>query len=832
MEKVDDKKLLRVIQFAPIIIIFVATLVIVGIMIRENRIAAQQSLDSLRHDYIEQQKQQIQNQVDHVIQKLNYEKAQTEVALKQQIKEKVYSAYAIAQGIYQDNRDLPKSRITDLIVAALENVRFNNGRGYFFMYQMDGKNLLLPPLAHMQGSNRWNMQDSRGAYIVRELASVVADKGEGYHRWWFYKPQDINSEYEKIGFVKYFAPLDAFIGTGEYVADFEEDTKRSLLNWLAEVRYGPSGYVFVVNDKGVIQAHQDKYAIGEDRYNTRDADGNYFIQDIINTAKDAGKAGGFVHYYSIFHPTSVTSTEKISYVRWFEDWNWVIGTGVYLSETDSLLHRKEALLMEQDKKELISVLIFSACVLVVIGGGALYLSRYVAERFKNFQERINRNFYELLSTKNQMQHMALYDSLTDLPNRIQFNQVVRRAIKDADVTGLSVSVLLVDLDNFKKINDLYGHSAGDKLLGVVSRKMEVLLDKNEAISRFGGDEFIFCFPNLIRESDVQEKIQSIQAVFDEPLIIDGRKVKTSCSIGVASYPRDAITSEELIGNADIALYRAKNRQKGSVLFFDSTIAQQVEYEFVLEEQLRGALKRNEISVLYQPQMDSRTAKIVSVEALCRWNNKRLGFISPVEFIAVAEELDLIHDIGIFVFRQACSDMLSFSPNGPDAVKLSVNISPVQLKLPHFSDEIREIIREIGIDIQRITLEITENVLVEDLESVSPILQELKDFGFGISLDDFGTGFSSLSYLNNLPINEIKIDRSFMDKILVSEQSRSLVKAIIAISESCDMHVVAEGVETEKQFNWLVEHNCDYVQGYYFDKPLSVHVLTERYGHPA
>ncbi|PWI33964.1 hypothetical protein DI392_07125 [Vibrio albus] len=832
MEKVDDKKLLRVIQFAPIIIIFVATLVIVGVMIRENRIAAQQSLDSLKNEYIEQQKEQIQNQVDHIVQKLEYEKARTEVELKRQIKARVYEAHAVAEGIYQHNPNLPKDELTNLIASALRNVRFNNGHGYFFMYQMDGKSMLLPPLSHMENSNRWDNQDNRGAYFVRELASVVADKGEGYHRWWFYKPQDINTEYEKIGFVKYFEPLNSFIGTGEYVVDFEEDSKAEILRWLSEIRYGASGYVFVVDKNGVILAHQDKYAIGEDRYNFRDVNGNYFIRDILNAAKEGGKGGGFVHYSSVFHPTSVTSTEKISYVRWFDDWDWAIGTGVYLSETDSLLKRKEALLMTQDEKELMNVLILSACVLIVIGGGALVLSRYVAEKFRNFQEKINRNFYELLSTKNQMQHMALYDSLTDLPNRIQFNQVVRRAIKDADVTGLSVAVILVDLDNFKKINDLYGHSAGDKLLGVVSRKLEVLLDKSEAISRFGGDEFIFCFPNLIRDSDVQEKIHRIQKVFDEPMIIDGRKVKTSCSIGVASYPRDAMTAEELISNTDIALYRAKNRQKGSVLFFDSTIAQQVEYEFVLEEQLRGALSRNEISVLYQPQMNSQTAKIVSVEALCRWNNNCLGAISPVEFIAVAEELDLIHDIGVFVFRQACTDILSFSPNGPDAVKLSVNISPVQLKLPHFSDEIREIIRDVGIDICRITLEITENVLVEDLEAVSPILQELKDFGFGISLDDFGTGFSSLSYLNNLPINEIKIDRSFIDKILLSEQSRSLVKAIIAISESCDMHVVAEGVETEKQFNWLVEHHCDYVQGYYFDKPLSVHVLKERYGEPA
>ena len=828
MERIDDKKLLRIIQFTPVLIILIATLFIIGVMIHDNRKEAKDSIDSLRADYIEQQKEQIQRHVDHVYQQLAYEKSQTEAVLKEQIKARVYEAHEMAANIYREHPDLSEEEVSKLISSALRNVRFNDGRGYFFIYKMDGTNVLLPHLPHMEGTDRWDMQDNRASYIIREFVSITKDKKEGFHRWWFYKPQDLDKEYEKIGFVKYFEPLDWFIGTGEYIADFEVGVKNRLLKWLSEIRYGATGYVFAIDEDGIILAHQDKYAIGEERFNFKDIDGKYFIQDIINTAKQGKKSGGFVHYHSSFRPSSVNSSEKVSYIRWFDDWKWAIGTGVYVAESESYLDRKEAVLLAQNTDELSKILIYGTGLLVIMGAFALFLSRQVAERFKSFQAKINRDFYELVSTKNQMQHMALYDSLTDLPNRIQFNQVVRRSIKEADVTGLSVGIVLVDLDNFKKINDLYGHSAGDKLLGVVSRKFEVLLDKKESISRFGGDEFIFCFPNLIREADVQEKIQRIQDIFDEALIIDGRKVKTSCSIGIATYPRDALTAEELISNADIALYRAKSKQKGSVLFFDSSIAQQVEYEFVLEEQLRGALQRDEISVLYQPQMDANTGKLSGVEALCRWNNKRLGFISPVEFIAVAEEIDVIHDIGLYVFRQACSDILSFSPNGPDAVGLSVNISPVQLRLPNFSLELKEVAEFVGIDIHRVTLEITENVLLGDLEAVSPILQELKELGFGISLDDFGTGFSSLSYLNNLPIGEIKIDRSFIDKILISEQSRSLVKAIVAISESCEMHVVAEGVETEKQYDWLVEHHCDYVQGYYFDRPLAIHALTERY----
>ena len=828
MEKINDKKLLRIIQFTPMLITLVATFFIIGVMIHGNQIEVQDHLESLRKDYIEQQKEQIQRNVDNVYQRLTYEKNQIEDALKAQIKARVYEAYEMALNIYKEHPDLSEEEVTKLITSALRNVRFNDGRGYFFIYKMDGTNVLLPHLPYMEGTNRWDMQDSRASYIIRELATVTKDKQEGFHRWWFYKPQDLETEYEKIGFVKHFEPFDWFIGTGEYIADFENGVKSRLLKWMSEIRYGAAGYLFVMDDTGVILAHQDRYAIGEDRFNFKDVDGNYFIQNIISTARVGGKAGGFVRYHSVFRPSSVTSSEKVSYVRWFSDWNWIIGTGVYLSEFESYLKKKEAALIAQNDEELTNILIFGGGLLLVMGVLALFLSRQVAERFKIFQAKINHDFNELVSTRNKMQHMALYDPLTDLPNRIQFNQVVRRSIKEADVTGLSVAIVLVDLDNFKKINDLYGHSAGDKLLGVLSRKFEILLDKNESVSRLGGDDFVFCFPNLLREADVQEKIQRIQNIFEEALVIDGQKVKTSCSIGVASYPRDAMTAEELVGNADIALYRAKSRQKGSVLFFDSSIAQQVEYEFVMEEQLRGALGRDEISVLYQPQIDVKTRKLSSVEALCRWNNKRLGFISPVEFIAVAEEIDLIHDIGLFVFERACTDILNFSPNGPDAVGLAINISPVQLMLPNFSIEIKNVVKSVGIDINRVTLEITENVLLGELDAVSPILKELKNSGFGISLDDFGTGFSSLSYLNTLPISEIKIDRSFIDKILINEQSRSLVKAIVAISESCDMHVVAEGVETEKQYDWLVEHHCDFVQGYYFDRPLAIQALTDRY----
>lgn len=792
-------------------------------MFHDNRVESHENLQSLRSDVFAQQKIRIQQEVDSVYQQLTYEKQQTEKDLKIQIKQRVYEAYDISHAIYRENAEKSDAEITRLITTALRDIRFNDGRGYYFIYKMDGTNVLLPHLPHMEGSDRWGMLDSLDAPIIQDLASIVSEKNEGYHRWWFYKPQDLVNDHDKIGFVKKFEPLNWFIGTGEYVVDFEKDVQKRLLAWISEIRYGSSGYIFVIESDGNIIAHQDKNLRSFQGIDLKDENNKYYIKEMIDIAQSGG---GFSRYNSIFKPPKVERADKLSYVRWFEQWQWTIGTGFYISEFDSYFAEKEQVILQQNKEELFKLVLFSFLLASVMSFFAAFLSGKVSSRFRNFQAKINHDFTELNKTKDKMQHLALYDSLTELPNRIQFNQTVKQQIIESDDRGSSMAIILIGLDGFKKINDQYGHTTGDKLLAILSRKFELILDKEDTVSRFGGDEFIFCLPNVGTREEINERVSLIQEIFLERIPVGQKKFHISATIGVAAYPNDAISAEELITNADIALYKAKSNGNGTVVYFDSSIAEKLEYDFIMEEQLRGALKRDEISVVYQPQISVESGEMVGVEALCRWNNIKLGIVPPDKFISVAEEIDVIHEIGQFVLKTACADVLSCSPNGENAINLSVNISPTQLKSLHFADDFYSAVVDSSIDVDRITIEITENVLLDDQASALPVLEELRCLGFGISLDDFGTGFSSLSYLNNLPVTEIKVDRSFVDKMLVSEQSDSLIKAILAIGHTCNMVVVAEGVEEAAQYQKLKEYECSLVQGFYFHKPMEIEKLRK------
>ena len=486
------------------------------------------------------------------------------------------------------------------------------------------------------------------------------------------------------------------------------------------------------------------------------------------------------------------------------------------------------MLLEQNKLELRKILLLTLSLALILTVLSLILSWYVGMRFNKFKKRIHSDFTLLEKTKNEMQHMALHDALTQLPNRLMLESKIEFGIQNARIKGNYLAVMFVDLDDFKKINDRFGHEVGDILLQRISHKFSDLLEGDDIVSRFGGDEFVFCFPSLSSKSEAENRLKDIQSVFNENFDINGKSISTSCSIGIAMFPDHADNSLDLISKADIVLYKSKAKQKGGALFFDQSIDDQVSYEFSLEEELRTALNNNEISVVYQPQIDIKTGLLCGVEALSRWNNKTLGFVSPVDFIAVAEEIGVIHSIGDFVLQKACEDMLMFVPNGHNPAMVSVNLSPKQIIQPGFVDRVEEIVNKTGIDISRVTLEITENILISDLASVSPILKELQQIGFGISLDDFGTGYSSLSYLNILPITEIKIDRSFINSLFINEQSETLVKAIIAIGASCQMKVVAEGVENKAQLDKLIEYQCDLVQGYYFDKPLPIKDLCDKY----
>jgi len=808
---------------AMVVVVFITFMT--SIRVQENRIRTQNEITTLREGFIAQQKTLIKSQVDQVIQHINYEQRNAEESLKADIQHRIYEAYGIANKIYSENKDKSEADVTKLITDALRTIRFNEGRGYFFIYKTTGMTVMHPVLPQNEGVSKYDLKDIRGNYIVREMGELVKSNGEAFYRWWFVKPQNKTQEFEKIGFGKYFEPYDWFIGTGEYIVDVENDIKKRLLTNINDIRFGSNGYIFIVDFDGQSLSHIRKEYLYTDRLQEQDSNGKFYIKDIIQLAKEGG---GYLEYISPFMPSTGNESKKISYISSAEYWRWAVGSGVYVSEIEGFLDERERLSNKQNKEELLKIIALSFLVTVVLLYLSFFVSRRISNSFSKFQQRISDDFAELENNKNQMEYMAMHDALTGLPNRMLLVEQVNQGVALSKKLNKQLALLFLDLDDFKKINDVYGHSAGDELLKDISNAFQKNISEGDTVSRFGGDEFVFCFPALDNLADAEGCVERVRDIFNTDFEINGKVVVSSCSMGVAMYPDDGSDPETLISKADIVLYKSKLNRKGSVLFYNQAINRQVQYDFMLEGELRLALDRNEFYVCYQPQINIDTQEIYGVEALIRWDNKKLGQVSPVEFIGVAEDIGLIHDIGMFVVHKACTDIASYNRSAENSIHLSINISPKQLLESGFAEEVYSVVLNSDLDVTGVTLEITENVLISDQAVVAPVLQQLRDYGFGLSLDDFGTGYSSLSYINNLPFNEIKIDRSFVDKVLINPQSESLVKAIVAIGESCNMTIVAEGVETSEQYARLKELKCGFVQGYFFDKPLPYTVLLSQY----
>ncbi|BBB28060.1 cache domain-containing protein [Neptunomonas japonica] len=825
MKIISDQKLIRLIKVAPVLVVGIFIVLLSTITIYNNHTKAKSDITSLRDNFMDLQKAVAKSQVNQVFQDIQFEKSQTKSTLKNDIKQRVHEAYAIAKNIYQQNKDKPEAEVTQLITDSLRRISFNGGRGYFFIYKTNGINVMHPLLPQMEGTSKWDLKDIRGRYIVREMGELVKTNGESFYHWWFVKPQNKNDEFEKIGFGKYFAPYDWFIGTGEYLIDVENDIKSRLLKRISNIRYGDNGYVFVIDYQGNYLSHFKKSLVGTNNLDGRGANGFPFVRKIIQTAQ---QGGDYVQYIGSVMPTTGQPAKKISYVKGITDWNWAIGTGVYIKEVENYLLKREAIVRGQNKDELQKILLLSFLATLILIVVLVYLSRSISKRFERFQQHISSNIDELQRTKDQLHHVAHHDALTQLPNRLLLKERITQGIERSKHSGTQFALMFVDLDDFKKINDLYGHSTGDELLQAVSHEFEHVLQAGDSIIRFGGDEFIFCFPELQDLRAAEKKVERIQSIFRNSFSIAGKVIHSSCSIGVTMYPDDGDDPEKLISKSDIVLYKSKARQKGGFLFFNTQINQQVHKDLQVESALRLALKNNEISVVYQPQILIQSGKIHGVEALVRWNSEQLGQISPVDFIGIAEDTGLIHEIGMFVLEQSLADISYFNTSQEHPIALSVNLSPRQLNAPQFVENLVTTVSQHDLDNQLITLEITESLLIEDLTYASPILQQLRDHGFNLSLDDFGTGYSSLSYLSNLPINEIKIDRSFVDKLLTSSESDNLVRAIIAIGESYRLTMVAEGVETAEQLAQLSNYHCHIAQGYYFDRPLSLTDLSHKY----
>ncbi|KAA9023908.1 putative bifunctional diguanylate cyclase/phosphodiesterase [Niallia endozanthoxylica] len=432
---------------------------------------------------------------------------------------------------------------------------------------------------------------------------------------------------------------------------------------------------------------------------------------------------------------------------------------------------------------------------------------------------------ELEKANKEILYLAQYDTLTGLTNRNYFNIQMEQAITEAKENRQQLAVMFIDLDRFKMINDTYGHRIGDLLLEEASRRIVSAVEDKDIVSRQGGDEFILLLKDVSPDG-AEVTVKKILQYLSSPFNLDGKEIHCTLSMGISCFPGDGMDAETLIKYADLAMYKVKETGRNNYKFFNKAMNEEISTKLLLENDLRKALLKNELEVYYQPQLDLQTNRIVAVEALLRWHHPDKGFMSPAEFIPIAEETGLIVPIGEWVLKEACKQTKLWRDQGHD-LSISVNLSNQQLISNTIVEVIKEITSQTELNPQYLTLEITESMAITNLTDTLNKLKELQDFGVNISLDDFGTGYSSLSYLSTLPIDSVKIDKSFINDI-TNKTKKEIVKSVSSIAHSRGLTVVAEGVEEEEQLNIVRSLGIGMIQGYYLSKPIPSEEMQSRF----
>ena len=428
----------------------------------------------------------------------------------------------------------------------------------------------------------------------------------------------------------------------------------------------------------------------------------------------------------------------------------------------------------------------------------------------------------------RIEYLATHDGLTGLPNRSLLADRMREAREYADVTGRGMALLFFDLDNFKYLNDAFGHAFGDAILASFAREICALTRIHDTVARIGGDEFVVLLPDLGDAALEAEKVASgLVRHFESPLQIRDREVFVAPSIGISLYPRDASSLDELLTHADEAMYRAKKEGGGAFHFYSADMSARAAERLLVESELRRALRRGQFELYYQPQVLIATNEMVGMEALIRWSHPELGMVPPDRFIPIAEETGLIGPIGRAVLRSACVQNRAWERAGYSVVPVAVNVSTLELSHPNFVTTVKEVLLETGLDPRLLELEITERMMMEKSAPAVERLRELKSIGVGLSIDDFGTGYSNLSCLKTFPFDRLKIDRSFVEGIPHDPDAKSIIRAVIALGDNLGLGVIAEGVETAAQAAYLASIGCKEAQGFFYGLPLTVSEMASR-----
>ena len=456
--------------------------------------------------------------------------------------------------------------------------------------------------------------------------------------------------------------------------------------------------------------------------------------------------------------------------------------------------------------------------------GTVGAGRDITE-LKKIQSDLQRSLKILDEQREKLEYQANHDMLTNLPNRVLFLDRLKQSIHVAEKNKQQLAVLFIDLDHFKEINDSLGHDVGDKILVEFTKRVQKKVDQTDTISRLGGDEFGVILNNITDVDAISDFIVEIMSVVQEAFIVDSHTLHLRMSVGASVYPNDGETTTTLVQNADAAMYKAKDSGRNTYYYYDEEMTKKAIQRVSLETELRKAFKNDELVVYFQPQVDAQTDEILGMEALVRWEHPTRGLVSPDTFIPLAESTGMIVELDRIVMNKAVSQFKKWYMQGLNPGRLSLNLAIKQLEDPGFIDFVKELLEHVTCAPSHLEFEVTEGQIMQNPQASIKLLQDICDLGLSVAIDDFGTGYSSLAYLKKLPIHKLKIDKSFVDNLPDDKEDAAIAKTIISLCKTLNLEVIAEGVETQQQKEFLLENCCGMIQGYFYSKPLSAEDMT-------
>jgi len=939
--------LTRWIVFLPAVAVFITFLIFIAIMITTERSQYQKSLEMARQTYVRNSKAQAKERIDKLIDYISVNEKFLVKESKEEIKNIVKFAHNIIFDAYMENPKLPRDVILEKIKFKLRDMRFfEDLSGYYFVYDLNGTNVMHGADKSLEGKNLIDLQDAQGKYTIKEALKALEKEDGTFYDWTWKNPTDETFR-KKIGYIKLFAPLNIYFGSARYEDEVLEKIKKETQKLLINTRYGESGYIFAHDYKGICISHGEHSQIGQNRWNVQ-SDNHYIVRDFVRGAQN-NPEGFFISYTATYRPDGMSDRKKVSYVRGIPQFEWSIGTGAYLEEEDRALKEQEIALKEKMMETILSMFGISLVIMLMVMGLMYFISRRIRSMISRYENNLlltnkqirdQKKVFETLyqksadgvwllkegifvdcneaivrmfkaESKNELiniapvdispefqpdgessleksllmnklalengvhkfewrakacdgalfwisvvitsiqleeailQHCSIrditarkeleeenkkqkkllmhqieHDVLTGLPNRNLLQDRLAQAIKKASRDESVLGIIFVDIDKFKMINDTLGHDAGDVLLKTIATRMQSSVRETDTVARLSGDEFIILLDGCKDVSDIFIAIKKLVGSFQTPLTLANESFKVTMSMGVSVYPNDGHSVAQLLKNADIAMYKAKIEGRNRYKFFDQAMNQETNEHLEIEKSLYKALANNEFELYYQPQINLQTDKIVGLEALIRWNHPLKGLTAPGYFIHIAEESELILDIGNWVLREAMEQIKQWHDQGLNPGKMAINFAGKQLDSPKLISTVIGALKETGCKAKWIEMEIVERFIMKDTTKSIALLKRLRELGLDISIDDFGTGHSSLSYLKKLPITKLKIDQSFVQNLEESREDRAIARTIIELGRGLGLSVLAEGVETKEQRDFIYSNGCELMQGYLFSKPMN------------